>query len=129
MSVELKVNETGNNETETECSFTKTNVLKIDSVTFMAFNKTSRNFEAIAAYIPDTTTLLNPKGMYLKGRVTLMNITQSSTKAVLIFNELLCIDDTLYTCSVRYTDSRGDGKETVSNNISILFRGTNIFTM
>ncbi|CAC5388059.1 unnamed protein product [Mytilus coruscus] len=109
----------GENGTQIECSYTKENVLRIDSVTFLAFNKSTTTFDSIAIYLPDIKSLITPQGQYLIGRVTLSNITQSSTMAVLIFNKLLCIDDTFYRCNVRFVDSGGVAREATSNNISI----------
>ncbi|CAC5388060.1 unnamed protein product [Mytilus coruscus] len=90
----------GDNGTETECSYTQENIILQLSESFMAFNKSSSTFETIATYIPDQTPLLNTKGQYLKGRVTLTTIIQLSTKAVMTFNKLMCIDGTFYKCRV-----------------------------
>ncbi|VDI11395.1 Hypothetical predicted protein [Mytilus galloprovincialis] len=84
----------------------------------MAFNKSSTTFEPIATYIQDKTPLLNTQGQYLKGRVTLTPITQSSAKAVMTFDKLMCIDDTFYQCSAYYLDTSGHSV-LYSNNISI----------
>ncbi|XP_071133328.1 CD166 antigen-like [Mytilus edulis] len=109
----------GDNGTEIECSYTKENVLKIDSVIFMAFNRSSVNFEPVATFIPDTVSLFTPQGQYLVGRVTLKGITQSSPTAVMVFDQLLCLDDTFFKCHVRYIDSGGVGREATSDNITI----------
>ncbi|CAC5399305.1 unnamed protein product [Mytilus coruscus] len=95
------------------------NVFKIDAVYFLVFIVSCITFESIATYLPDIKSLITPRGQYLIGRVTLRNITQSSTKAVMVFNNLLCIDYTLYKCCVRYTDSGGVGQDATSNNISL----------
>ncbi|CAC5367989.1 ALCAM [Mytilus coruscus] len=107
------------NETEIECSYTVENILQIDSVSFLAFNDSSITFEQIVTYLPDTKSLITRRGQYLRGRVTLSDITKSSTKAAMVFNKLLCIDYTLYKCYVRYIDSGGVGREATSNNIRI----------
>ncbi|XP_052072186.1 uncharacterized protein LOC127710399, partial [Mytilus californianus] len=95
------------------------NVLRIDFVSFLAFNKSIKTFDTITTYLPDIKALITPQGQYLKGRVTLSNITQSSKMAVMIFNKLLCIDDILYRCNVRFVDSGGVPRDVTSNNISI----------
>ncbi|CAC5399303.1 unnamed protein product [Mytilus coruscus] len=76
-------------------------------------------FETIATYNPDQTPNLTTNGQYLKGRVTLTPITQSSIKAVMTFNKLMCIDETFYKCQVVYQDSSGTHFP-IANNISIL---------
>ncbi|CAC5399308.1 unnamed protein product [Mytilus coruscus] len=109
----------GENGTQMECSYIMENVLKVDLVSFLAFNKSTTAFDPVASYLPNAGTLITPQGQYLKDRVTLHNITQSSTNAVMVFNKLLCIDNTLYKCSVRYTDSGGVGQDETSNTIRI----------
>lgn len=94
----------------------------------MAFKKSSTTFEQIATYIPDKTPLLNTQGQYLKGRVTLTPITQSSTKAIMTFDKLMCIDDTFYQCRAYYLDSSGLNLQ-FSNNISISVQGRYIYIM
>lgn len=88
-----------------------------------AFNGSSMMFESIAVYIPDLLSLLTPKGQYLKGRVNVIYITQSSTKAVMIFNKLMCIDDTFYRCELHYTDTSFEDQVTRSNNMKIWVQG------
>lgn len=114
----------GENGTVIECSYTKENVIKIDYVRIMALKESQTTFAVIVVYVPNGMSSLTPEGQFLKGRVTLANIDQSSTKAVMIFNKLMCIDDTSYRCNVRYTDSSLDGKETTSNNMSIQVQGS-----
>ncbi|CAC5406270.1 IGSF11 [Mytilus coruscus] len=111
----------GGNGTEIECSYTKQNSMWISVVSFLAFNRSRNEFNEIAIYVPNYPSYITDNGQYLKGRITLMNITQSTTKAVLTFNKLMCIDDTLYQCIVNYRDSSGV-KNIVSNNKSISVR-------
>ncbi|CAG2201839.1 unnamed protein product [Mytilus edulis] len=113
----------GENGTEIECSYTRENVRSITRVGFMAFNRSRVAFDQIAAYLPDDISTLLPQGQYLKGRVTLTGITQSSTKAVMVFNKLMCIDDTFYKCSVAYTDSSLLSHTDTSGNMSIQVEG------
>lgn len=113
----------GDNGTDIECSYTRENVLKIDSVIFMAFNRSIELFTPIATFIPDTVSLITPQGQYLKGRVALRNITQLSTKAVLIYVRIMCIDHTTYRCNVRYIDLGGEGQDATSNNIYVSVQG------
>ncbi|CAC5420456.1 unnamed protein product [Mytilus coruscus] len=105
----------GENGTKIECLYTQKD---ISYVSFLAFNKSSITFETIATYRPDKPPLLNTQGQYLKGRVTLMPIKKLSAKAVMIFNKLMCIDDTFYRCEMIYFDSNGN-LILVSNNMSI----------
>lgn len=112
----------GNNGTELECSHTLESISSLFYVSFMAFNRSSKLFDTIATYVSDHTPQLNTQGQYLKGRVTLTPITESSTKAVMTFNQLMCIDDTFYQCQVIYLDSNGI-QDYISNNISISVQG------
>lgn len=89
----------------------------------VVFNRGSLKFESIAEYFPNLNPSLTPTGQFLRGRVTLLNITQSSTKAVLIFNKHKCRDETFYRCVVRYIDSSLKRKEETSSNISISIQG------
>lgn len=111
----------GENGTQIECSFTHDDYTLL-SVSFLASNKRSEIFETIATYNPDQTPKLNTNGQYLKGRVTLTSITQSSRKAVMKFDKLKCIDETFYKCQVVYQNSIGTSFP-ISNNISILVEG------
>lgn len=113
----------GDNGTELECSYTAENIERVFSVSLMAFNWRSKSFETVAIYIPDDVSLLTIAGQYLKGRVTMTTISQSSLKAVMSFNQLMCIDETLYTCQVNYIDSIGT-HGLISNNISISVQGS-----
>lgn len=110
----------GENGTEIRCVYTLGDIIY---VSFSTFNKSSLTFEIIATYRPDRTPQLNTHGHHLNGRVTLTQITQSSTKAVMTFNKLMCIDDTFYRCQVIYFGSSGTQIIT-SNNISISVQGS-----
>ncbi|VDI06021.1 Hypothetical predicted protein [Mytilus galloprovincialis] len=110
ISAEISGNRGGkpeDNGTELECLHTLENISRLFYVSFMAFNRSSILFETIATYVPDRTVLLTTQGQYLKGRVTLTPIKELSTKAVMIFNKLMCIDDTFYQCKVIYMDING----------------------
>lgn len=133
-SVEGKVNVSlllGNvkaNRTEIECwyNYSTQYVFRVDAVTIMAFNSSSKTFESIVTFLVNGDASVTPYGQYLIGRVTLNNITNSSTKAVMIFNKLLCIDDALYRCNVRYTIPPSyDREDTHSNNINLQVQGNN----
>lgn len=112
----------GSNGTEIKCSYTNENTSQILSVSFMAF-KNNISFEQIALYNPNNLPKLTDQGQYLKGRVTLTTITESSTEAVLTFNKLMCIDDTFYQCKVIYQDSTGVQSPT-SNSLGISVKGS-----
>lgn len=122
-AIAVEIKNVSENGTEIECSYTKKNIVKINSVRMFAFNRSSMMFESIAVYFPDIFSLLTPEGQYLKGRVTVINITQSSTKVVMIFNKLMCIDDTFYRCELRYTNTSLEDKAITSNNMSIWVQG------
>ncbi|CAC5406276.1 ALCAM [Mytilus coruscus] len=90
-------------------------------VSFLAYNRSSNTYNEIAIYVPHSLSYLTDNGQYLKGRVTLMNITQSTKKAVITFKKLMCIDDTLYQCRVNYIASSGV-KNAISNSTTISFQ-------
>ncbi|CAG2201842.1 MALT1 [Mytilus edulis] len=117
----------GENGTAIECSYTRENVRAITRVDFKAFNRRTVTFEQIAGYVPDDISILLPQGQYLKGRVTLTRITQNSTKAVMLINKLMCIDDTFYKCSVTYNDDYLLSHMDTSGNISIQVKEFNPF--
>lgn len=110
----------GENGTEVKCVYTLGDT---SYVSFLAFNKSITTFEIIATYRPGRTPQLNPQGQYLNGRVTLTPITQSSKKAIITFNQLMCIDDTYYRCQVNCFVSSGN-QMIMSNNISISVQGS-----
>ncbi|VDI18751.1 Hypothetical predicted protein, partial [Mytilus galloprovincialis] len=119
--VEIKENVTGiigENGTQIKCEFTKEKIISTISVSFLAFNRSNIKFTDISTHIPNSISYLTDDGQYLKGRVTLMNITQSTTKVVLTFNKLMCIDDTFFQCKVSYFGSKG-ANYIYSNNASI----------
>ncbi|CAC5408238.1 unnamed protein product [Mytilus coruscus] len=121
LSVEIKGNVRGfnsRNETEVECSYTKESSNLITVVSVLAYNRSSSTYNEIAIYVPNSLSYLTDNGQYLKGRVTLMNITQSTTKAFITFKKLMCTDDTLYQCRVNYQASSGI-KNAISNSITI----------
>ncbi|XP_052067721.1 uncharacterized protein LOC127706998 [Mytilus californianus] len=84
--------------TQIKCSFTSHNVTKIFAIELKADNET------VVTFLPDDKPRFTTKGLYLEGRVTLMNISKVSAEAVLTFNNLTCIDQINYSCSVVYLD-------------------------
>ncbi|CAC5417226.1 unnamed protein product [Mytilus coruscus] len=81
-----------------KCSFTRHNVTKIFAIELKADNET------VVTFLPDDKPRFTTKGQYLEGRVTLMNISKVSTEAVLTFDNLTCIDQINYSCSIVYLD-------------------------
>ncbi|CAC5360327.1 unnamed protein product [Mytilus coruscus] len=84
--------------TQIKCSFTRHNVTKIFAIELKADNET------VVTFLPDDKPRFTTKGRYLEGRVTLMNISKVSTEAVLAFDNLTCIDQINYSCSIVYLD-------------------------
>ncbi|XP_052067720.1 uncharacterized protein LOC127706997 [Mytilus californianus] len=84
--------------TQIKCSFTRHNVTKIFAIELKADNDT------VVTFLPDDKPRFTSKGRYLEGRVTLMNISKVSTEAVLTFDNLTCIDQINYSCSIVYLD-------------------------
>lgn len=127
--VAIKESKTGlpaENGTEIECLYKLEDNSHVLIVFIEAFNRSSSIFNQIATYRPEKISRFPPTGQYLKERVTLTNITKSSKKAVLTFSKLMCIDDTVYKCQVKYVDSMSSFINQPSNNISITVKG-NIF--
>lgn len=129
--VAIKESKTGlpaENGTEIECLYKLEDNSDVFIVIIEAFNRSSSIFNQIATYRPEKISKIPQPGQYLKERVTLTNITKSSKKAVLTFSKLMCIDDTVYKCQVKYVDSMNSYKDQPSNNISITVKG-NIFNV
>lgn len=78
---------------------------EILSIGIMAYNKSTNAFQHIAGYRPSQSAELLTNGAYLNGRVTLSNITQRSTQATIVFNEIRCVDETLYKCTITYLNT------------------------
>ncbi|XP_071131767.1 myb-like protein X [Mytilus edulis] len=57
---------------------------------------------------------MNPSGEYLHGRISMTNITQESTEATLIFNEIKCTDQNQYRCKVTYLNTNNDADKEIS---------------
>ncbi|VDI57193.1 Hypothetical predicted protein [Mytilus galloprovincialis] len=97
----------GNKDTHLTCFFIKEKSEEFLSVEIIAKNITE-NFEdgkrPIAIFEPERTAKLHPTGEYLLGRVTLTNITYTSTNATLNFHVLKGTDEKDYMCKYYYKD-------------------------
>lgn len=91
------------------CSFSNKAYEQIVVVQFFAKNKTE-DFDLkkpIAIFKPDYPAKLLSAGNYLYGRVTLTNMTRTSTNATLTFHVLKCEDEMDYMCTFYYKDIYG----------------------
>lgn len=77
----------------------------------------------IAKFKPDEAANLRTLGKYLSGRVTLTNITTTSTNATLMFNVLKCTDEKDYICLFYYNNVEGDLTRKKSDVARILIQG------
>ncbi|CAG2199642.1 unnamed protein product [Mytilus edulis] len=59
-------------------------------------------------------------GEYLRGRVTMTNITQESTEATTILNELKCTDQNQYRCKVTYLNKDNEVDSEISLPTTII---------
>lgn len=100
----------GNNDTQMTCSCISEAGEQISIVQIYGKNKTQEFDDInkpIAIFIPYQPGKLHSSGNYLKGRVTLTNITTMSTNATITFNELKCEDEKDYMCKCSYEDFEG----------------------
>ncbi|XP_052075617.1 uncharacterized protein LOC127713055 isoform X2 [Mytilus californianus] len=101
----------GSNDTHLTCSFFLEKGEQMLSVQINAKNITE-DFDnvtmPIAIFIPWKTAKLLPLGTYLSSRVTLTNITTTSTNATMTFHKLKCTDEKDYMCKLYYNDNDSD---------------------
>jgi hypothetical protein len=97
----------GDTNVELWCSYIKDDKEKIFYIKIEARNKTSEEYLQIAAFYPsennEDAVLIEG---YLIGRVSLTNPTDESSKAILTFNKIQCVDDTDYIWSILYDTNR-----------------------
>lgn len=112
---------------EIKCLYTKENVKTIFTVGLFARSKTNHNeFFTIVTFFPDEATVINSSGEFLRGRVTMTNITQESTEATLIFKQIKCTDQNQYRCKVFYLKTNNDADSDMSLPKTINVTGKNI---
>ncbi|CAC5425220.1 CADM3 [Mytilus coruscus] len=99
----------GNNDIPLTCSFIIEAWENMTRVELFAKNKTDEfiDVKPIAIFKPNEPAKLISAGSYLSGRVTLTNITSTSTNATLTFHVLKCEDEKDYMCKCYYTDMEG----------------------
>jgi hypothetical protein len=111
----------GDTNVELWCSYIKDDVDYIYHIKMEARNKTSEEYLQIATFYPPGIihdAVLT--GKYLTGRVYLTNPSDESDEAILTFNQIQCVDDTDYICSISY-DTNGiiHKKQPISTNITV----------
>lgn len=111
-----------NNNTLLMCSY----ILEQDEILtigILAYNKSENTFEHIAGYRPNQTAEILTYGAYLMGRVTLSNLTRTSTQAYILFHEIRCIDETMYKCGITYLDKGLKLLQVESSEVKITITG------
>ena len=111
----------GETNVELWCSYIKDNGDYISNIYMKARNKSSEEYLQIATfYPPERNCNATLTGEYLTDRVSLTNPTDESSKAILTFNKIQCVDDTDYICGISY-DTNGiiRMKETISTSIIV----------
>lgn len=77
----------------------------------------------IAIFKPGKAAKLHSSGEYLSDRVTLTNITNTSTNLTLKFRKLKCIDEKDYICKYYVIDMDGAVSTARSETTRILVKG------
>ena len=111
----------GDTNVELWCFYIKDDADYIYSIKMEARNKTSEEYLQIATFFPpehNREAILT--GEYLTGRVSLTNPTDESSKAILTFHKIQCVDDTDYLCSISFhTNGNPQKKSTNSTSITV----------
>ena len=112
----------GDTNVELWCSYIKDDVDYIYYIKMEARNKTSEEYFQIARfYPPERNREPDLTVAYLTDRVSLTSPTDQSSKAILTFNKIQCVDDTDYICSILY-DTKGVGNTEYTSSTSITVR-------
>jgi hypothetical protein len=109
----------GDTNVELWCSYIKDDGDYSIYITMEARNKTSEEYLKIATFYPPGIihdAVLT--GKYLTGRVSLTNPTNESSKAILTFHKIQCVDDADYLCNISY-HTKGNPKKKSTNSTSI----------
>ena len=111
----------GETNVELWCSYIKDDGGYISNIYMKARNKSSEEYLQIAIfYPPELNRNATLTGEYLTDRVSLTNPTDESSKAILTFNKIQCVDDTDYICGISYnTNGTIRKKETISTSIIV----------
>ena len=112
----------GDTNAELSCLYIKDGGDYIYYITMEARNKTSEEYIQIARfYPPESNRKAVLKVEYLTGRVSLTNPTDESSKAILTFTTIQCVDDADYICSISY-EKNGKITTKYSSSTSITVR-------
>jgi hypothetical protein len=111
----------GDTNVELWCSYIKDAGDYIYNIQMVARNKTSEEYIIIAKfYLPERSSDAVLIGKYLTGRVSLTNPTDESSKAILTFNKIQCVDDTDYICVISHEiDNIDTTTSTSSSSITV----------
>jgi hypothetical protein len=112
----------GDTNVELWCSYIKDDGDYIHFINMEARDKTSeKNIHLATFYPPERMNQAVLAAEYLTGRVNLTSPTEESSKAILTFNKIQCVDDTDYICIISY-DTNQKPPTTDSNSTSITVR-------
>ena len=93
----------GDTNVELWCSYTKDVGEYINYIKMEARNKSNEEYLQIARfYLLESNRAYILIGEYLTGRVSLTSPSDDSSKAILTFNKIQCVDDTDYRCVISY---------------------------
>jgi hypothetical protein len=107
----------GDRNVELWCSYIKDGGDYISNIKREARNKTSEEYLQIAKfYPPERNRDAVLRGEYLNGRVSLTNPTGESSKAILTFNKIQCVDDTDYICVISHEINSTDTTTSTSSS-------------
>ena len=109
----------GDTNVELWCSYTKDVGEYINYIKMEGRNKSNEEYLQIARfYLLESNRAYILIGEYLTGRVSLTSPSDDSSKAILTFNKIQCVDDNDYICSILY-HINGNVKKKYSSYTSI----------
>ena len=92
-----------------------------------ARNQTSEEYVHIARFYPlESNSDAVLKVEYLTGRVSLTNPTDESSKAILTFNKIQCVDDNEYICGITYESNEVTHNKYTSSTLVLLLQVSNL---
>ncbi|CAC5356271.1 unnamed protein product [Mytilus coruscus] len=109
----------GESGTEIVCSFTNTS--SYPRYIIIEAHRTTESSLKLATLCKDKASQLLSNGTYLEGRVTLTNITESASTAVMAFVNLTCMDEMTYRCYSNYESDNGTTEDvnSIKSTLSI----------
>jgi hypothetical protein len=106
LQIEINTNVTatiGDTNVELWCSYITDDGEYFNSIIMEARNKTIEKYLQIARfYLLESNRKTVLREEYLTGRVSLTSPSDESSKAILTFNKIQCVDETDYRCGISY---------------------------